>query len=266
MTRICVAGGTGQVGREVVGQALTLGHDVSVICRNPPVPGSSEYDDGAAYFRADVTTGEGLPDALAGAAVVVDCLEGKTGKALRNFADGGARLLGAAHTAGVSKAVLLSIINCDQVPLRFYQSKADKEDVYAASSLETVTVRTTQFHSLPVQLFSAGARVGLIPVVKGARFQTIAPAEVASALLEAVLEEPSAELHRLRTVGGPEAIGMGELAETWKRHTGSRGHLVHLPLPGAMGKFLREGRNLIPEQRYGSETFGSWLAKHADSL
>lgn len=266
MTRICVAGGTGQVGREVVRQALALGHEVSVICRNPPLSGSSEYGDGATYFRADVTTGEGLPDALAGTAVVVDCLEGKYGKALRNFADGGARLLGAAHAAGVRKAVLLSIINCDQVPLRFYRSKAAKEDIYAGSPLETVTVRTTQFHSLPVQLFSAGAKVGLIPVVRGARFQTIAPAEVASALLEAALEEPSLELHRLRTVGGPEDIGMGELAESWKRHTGSAARLIRLPLPGGMGKFLREGRNLIPEQRYGSETFGSWLAKHADSL
>jgi uncharacterized protein YbjT (DUF2867 family) len=266
MTHICVAGGTGQVGREVVRQALTLGHDVSVICRNPPTSGGSGYDDGATYFRADVTTGQGLSDALAGAAVVVDCLEGKSGSALRNFADGGARLLGAAQAAGVRKAVLLSIINCDQVPLRFYRSKADKEDVYAGSPLETVTVRTTQFHSLPVQLFSAGAKVGFIPVLKGTRFQAIAPAEVATALLDVALEEPAEELHRLRTVGGPEVIGMGELAETWKRHTGSRARLVRLPLPGAVGKFLREGRNLIPEQRYGSETFGSWLAKQADSL
>jgi uncharacterized protein YbjT (DUF2867 family) len=266
MTRICVAGGTGQVGREVVRQALTLGHDVSVICRNPPTSGGSGYDDGATYFRADVTTGEGLSDALAGAAVVVDCLEGRSGSALKNFADGGARLLGAAHAAGVRKAVLLSIINCDQVPLRFYRSKADKEDVYAGSPLETVTVRTTQFHSLPVQLFSAGASIRLIPVLKGASFQTIAPADVATALLDVALEEPAEELHRLRTVGGPEVIGMGELAETWKRNTGSRGRLVRLPLPGAVGKFLREGRNLIPEQRYGSETFGSWLAKQADSL
>ena len=266
MTRICVAGGTGQVGREVVHQALTLGHEVSVICRNPPDAGSSGNDDGATYFRADVTTGEGLADALAGAAVVVDCLEGKSGSALRNFADGGARLLGAAHAAGVRKAVLLSIINCDQVPLRFYRSKAAKEEIYAGCPLETVTVRSTQFHSLPVQLFSAGAKVGLIPVFTGTRVQTIAPADVASALLEAALEDPSPELHRLRTVGGPEVLAMGELAETWKRHTGSRAHALHLPLPGAMGRFLRAGRNLVPEQPYGSETFGRWLAKQADSL
>jgi uncharacterized protein YbjT (DUF2867 family) len=266
MTRICVAGGTGQVGREVVRQALQLGHEVSVVSRNPPAPGAEGADDGAEYYRADVTTGEGLAAALAGAAVVIDCLEGRSGRALRDFADGGARLLSAAHAAGVRKAVLLSIINCDQVPLRFYRSKAAKEGRYAASALETVTVRATQFHSLLVQLFAAGAKVGLVPVIKGARFQTIAPGEAASALLEAAFEEPSQELHRLRTVGGPEVNGMAELAETWKRLSGSRARLVRLPLPGAVGKYLREGGNLVPEHRYGSETFGSWLAKRADSL
>ncbi|MFF1382536.1 SDR family oxidoreductase [Arthrobacter sp. NPDC058288] len=266
MTRICVAGGTGQVGREVVRQALQLGHEVSVISRYPPVPGDEGAYDGADYYRADVTTGEGLAAALAGAAVVIDCLEGRSGRGLKDFAAGGARLLNAANDAGVRKAVLLSIINCDQVPLSFYRSKADKEGRYAASSLETVTVRATQFHSLLAQLFAAGARVGLIPVIKGARFQTIAPGEAASALLEAAFEKPSQELHRLRTVGGPAVNGMAELAETWKNFSGSRARLVRLPLPGATGRYLREGGNLVPEHRYGTETFAGWLAKRADSL
>ncbi|MBT2594365.1 SDR family oxidoreductase [Arthrobacter sp. ISL-72] len=258
MTRICVAGGTGQVGSEVVRQALQAGHDVTVISRRPPA--HPKRHDGARYFQGDVTAGEGLADALAGAGVVVDCLEGRAGKSLRTFADGGSRLLEAAFEAGTGRAVQLSIINCDQGPLRYYRSKAEKEQVYARSPLETLTVRTTQFHSLLVQLFAAGSKIGLLPVFKGVRFQTIAPADVASALLEAALEGPSQDVHRLRTVGGPEINGMAELAETWKRQTGSRGRLVSLPLPGAMGTYLREGRNLIPEQRYGRQTFASWLA------
>jgi uncharacterized protein YbjT (DUF2867 family) len=114
MTRICVAGGTGQAGREVVRQALAAGHSVAVASRNPPPAGTPGRIGSAEYFRADVTTGEGLAAALAGADVVVDCLEGRSGKALKNFADGGARLLAAAQDAGVAKAVLLSIVNCDR--------------------------------------------------------------------------------------------------------------------------------------------------------
>ncbi|MEN8581743.1 NAD-dependent epimerase/dehydratase family protein [Arthrobacter sp. KBS0703] len=266
MTRICVAGGTGQVGREVVSQALSGGHTVAVLSRNPPPAGSPEHHDGATYFRADVTTGEGLAEALAGADVVIDCLEGQSGKALRLFAAGGALLLAAALEAGVGRAVLLSIINCGQSSYGFYRSKADKERVYARSQLETATVRATQFHSLVAGLFAAGSRVGLIPVVRGARFQTISPADVAAALLEAAVGPAAADRHRLRTIGGPEIQDMNDLARTWKQVTGARGVVAAFSLPGSMGKFLREGKNLAPGERYGRETFRGWLEKRAENL
>lgn len=266
MVGICVAGGTGQAGGEVVRQALGLGHAVAVLSRNPPLPGARDYHDGAAYFRADVTTGEGLAEALAGADVVIDCLEARAGKALGRYAAGGALLLGEAAAAGVARAVQLSIVNCDQSTLAYYRSKADKERVYARSALETRTVRATQFHSLVAGIFDAGSRVGLLPVISGARFQTIAPADVASALLEAALGPPSGDPHALQTIGGPDVLGMGSLAGIWKRTTGAKGLMVHLPLPGPAGRFLREGKNLAPGQRYGDTTFEAWLANRQEYL
>ncbi|MGO4491772.1 SDR family oxidoreductase [Arthrobacter sp. 2YAF22_2] len=266
MSKICVAGGTGQVGREVVRQALAGGHQVAVLSRNPPAPETAGHEGGAEYFRGDVTTGEGLAAALAGADVVIDCLEGRAGKALKTFADGGARLLAAAQEAGVRTAVMLSIVNCDRSSLGYYKSKAAKEQAYGRSGLETLVVRATQFHSLLARVFAAGAKVRLIPVVKGARFQPIAPAEVAAALLEGALTAPSGERHRIRTVGGPEIIGMRELARTWQQASGARGRLVELPLPGGMGKYLRAGDNLATAERHGTQTFEGWLAMRADSL
>ena len=41
---------------------------------------------------------------------------------------------------------------------------------------------------------------------------------------------------------------------------------MRLPLPGAMGNYLRAGLNLVPEERHAGETFSGWLAKNADSL
>jgi uncharacterized protein YbjT (DUF2867 family) len=266
MTRICVAGGTGQVGREVVQRALAQGDAVAVLSRNPPPKGIATNADGATYFRGDVTTGDGLPEALAGADVVIDCLEGQSGKALRQFAAGGALLMSAAQEAGVAKAVLLSIANCDQTSYGFYRSKADKERVYARAALETVTVRATQFHSLVARLFSAGSKVGLIPVIRGAQLQTISPADVAAALLEEALAPVAGKQHRLRTIGGPEVQDMKSMAQTWKRVTGARGLVAPLPLPGPMGTFLREGRNLVPGEAYGRETFEAWLAKSRENL
>ena len=266
MTRICVAGGTGQVGSEVVRQAVAAGYGVAVLCRNPPPAGDPARTAGAEYFPADVTTGAGLAAALSGADVVIDCLEGRSGKALKDFADGGARLLAAAQDAGVGRAVVLSIVNCDRSRFGYYASKAAKELVYERSGLETVAFRATQFHSLLATAFAAGSKLRIIPVVTGARFQPIAPADVAAALLEEALKPVTGRRHSVRTIGGPEILGMGELARQWKAATGSRARPVRFPLPGAMGKYLRAGLNLVPEERHAGETFSGWLAMNADSL
>lgn len=266
MAVFCVAGGTGQVGREVVRLALLDGHTVKVLSRHVPRPGSKKHHDGATYFPGDVTTSEGLAAAVAGADVVIDCLEGQFGKARKLFADGGARLLTAARSAGVPKAVLLSIINCDQSRFSYYVSKAEKERIYASSELETVVVRATQFHSLLDMLFGTGARARLIPVFRGVRFQTISPADAARAVLEEAVAPPSSERHRVLTQGGPEVLGMREMAQSWKAETGARGAVVEVPFPGSMGRYLRSGLNLAPEQRYGTETFVSWLEKSRKTL
>lgn len=254
------------MGREVVRQAVAAGCGVSVLCRNPPPAGNPSRAAGAEYFPADVTTGVGLAAALAGADVVIDCLEGRSGKALKDFADGGARLLAAAQDAGAARAVMLSIVNCDRSSFGYYASKAAKELVYERSGLETVAVRATQFHTLLATTFAAGSKLRVIPVVSGARFQPIAPADVAAALLEEALKPATGRLHSVRTIGGPEIQAMGEFATQWKAATGSRARPVGLPLPGAMGKYLRAGLNLAPEERRAGETFSGWLAKHADSL
>ncbi|MCB5294584.1 hypothetical protein BJQ90_04053 [Arthrobacter sp. SO3] len=253
------------MGREVVRRAIAAGHGVAVICRNPPPAGAPVRTPGAEYFAADVSTGERLAAALVGADVVIDCLEGRSGKALKNFADGGARLLAAAQDAGVERAVVLSIINCDRSSFGYYASKAAKEQIYERSGLETVALRATQFHSLLAGIFAVGSKLRIIPVVKGARFQPIAPDDVAAALLEAALE-PAGLRHRVRTIGGPEIEEMGEFARQWKAATGSRGRIVRFPLAGAMGKYLRAGLNLVPEERHAGETFRGWLAMNTDSL
>ena len=242
------------------------GHSVAALCRNPPPADAPGRIEGAEYFPADVTTGEGLAAALAGADVVIDCLEGRSGKDLKDFADGGARLLAAAQDAGVSRAVLLSIVNCDRSSFGYYASKAAKEHFYERSGLETAVVRATQFHSLLAQIFGAGSKLRIIPVIKGARFQPIAPADVAAALLGAALEPPAGRRHSVRTIGGPEIQDMEEFARQWKAATGARGRVMRLPLPGAMGSYLRAGLNLVPEERHAGEAFSGWLAKNADSL
>lgn len=258
------------MGREAVRQAVGAGHSVAVLSRSVPPDGAPGRIAGAEYFRADVTTGEGIAAAVAGADVVIDCLEGRSGKALRGFADGGARLLAAAQDAGTARAVMLSIVNCDRSNASFYRSKAAKEHVYELSGLDTVVVRATQFHSLLAMMFGAGSKLRIIPVVRGARFQPVSPADAAAMLLETALDPTPVPVadprHRVLNFGGPESKDMTDFAREWQRATGAKGHVVRLPLPGAMGRYLREGLNLVPEARHGNETFRGWLENSADTL
>ncbi|WP_284976439.1 NAD(P)H-binding protein [Arthrobacter sp. efr-133-TYG-104] len=266
MATICVAGGTGQVGREVVRMAVAAGQTVSVLARHVPASGSAQHHDGVTYFAGDVTTGEGLDAALGGADVVIDCLEAQFGKAQKQFADGGRRLLSAAHRAGVTRAVMLSIVNCDRTTYPYYASKARKEGVYAQASLETVVVRATQFHSLVAAIFQSGAKLRLIPVFRGAKFQSISPNDVARGLLESAFAGPDTEQHSVRTLGGPEVQSMRQMAEQWREITGRGGRIVELPLPGRLGDFLRAGHNLSPGEWRGTETFVSWLEMRRETL
>jgi len=133
-----------------------------------------------------------------------------------------------------------------------------------------LVVRATQFHSLLAMMFGSGSKLRIIPVFRGAWFQPVSPADAAAVLLETALGPapvPAAgPRHRVLNLGGPESKDMADFAREWQRTTHAKGQLVRLPLPGAMGRHLCEGLNLVPEARHGTGTFRGWLENSADSL
>ena len=98
------------------------------MCR---LPVSEKHYDGATYFAGDVTTGDGLAAALAGADVVIDCLEGQFGESPKAICRRRRDVfLARPSPGGYSQGCgLLSIINCDQSTYSYYVSKADKERI-----------------------------------------------------------------------------------------------------------------------------------------
>ena len=109
---------------------------------------------------------------------------------------------------------------------------------------------------------------------RGFRFPAASPAALAGADVVIGWKPPwnrrrlqfAAPRHRVLNLGGPESKDMADFAREWQRATGVKGQLVRLPLPGAMGRYLREGLNLVPEARHGNEIFRGWLENSADSL
>ncbi|MGW5075500.1 SDR family oxidoreductase [Rhodococcus sp. NPDC004095] len=255
MSTVLVAGGTGTAGSAAVAELAARGHAVRVLSRHAP----ADLPAGARHTPGDLMTGAGLAEALTGVDVLVSAVDGRTKATRPVFTDGARTLIAAARDAGVRRVVLLSIVGVDRLSFSYYEALAEQERIHAASGLDTTIVRCTQFHTLLRAVFATTARFGVLPAVRGARFQPIAPAEVGRALADAALAETPAD--RVEA-GGPEVASMRELARTWKRVTGSRAVVLQLPIPGAPGRFLREGRNLTPENRYGTITFERWLAEN----
>ncbi|MCL2533380.1 MAG: NAD(P)H-binding protein [Nocardiaceae bacterium] len=253
MTKYLVAGGTGVAGRSVVAELVRRGGDVRVLSRHGGSPGA-----GVEHAVGDLVSGDGLAAALDGVDVLIDTTDGKTRSAREVFSMGARNLLSAAATAGISHAVLLSIVNVDFGRFAYYRAKTRQERLYRDAPLPTHVVRATQFHEFVPMICAPFARIGIIPAFTHTRFQPIDTSDVARALVDAAEQGPTTEP---TVVGGPELLTMREMATAWKAATGTRGRVTNILIPGSMGDFWRNEWNLVPDNQFGTVTFKQWLAR-----
>jgi uncharacterized protein YbjT (DUF2867 family) len=253
--RIAVIGGTGVAGRAAAAEAVRRGHDVVVVGRTRPADPVS----GTTFARADVTTGEGLDDALRGAAVVVDAsnIASQNEQKARAFFVGATRRLTAAEAAaGVRRHVLLSIVGIDDVPSGYYKAKVAQERAAREGPVPVSVVRATQFHDFPRQVLSVTAK-GPVALVPAITVQPVSTADVARVLLDAA---EAAEAPPLLQVGGPERHELVDLARRTLAAEGRKVLVLPLRVPGEVGRAMRGGGLLLGEGRTGSERFEDWLA------
>jgi uncharacterized protein YbjT (DUF2867 family) len=238
-------GGSGTLGRHVVEELRSRGHDVRPLSRR------------STTHPVDLRTGAGLPDALSGCEIVIDASNDNSKHAAETLVGGSRRLLAAEQALGVRHHICVSIVGCDQVPLGYFRIKVDQERVVQQGPMPWTIVRATQFHELVAATFSAAARWGLVPV-PSARLQTIASAEVARAIADIAQGPP--ERRHVR-VAGPEIVDARVLALTWRSIMGAHTLILPVPLPGRLGRALREGALTVEEpDRRGTTSFAAWLS------
>jgi uncharacterized protein YbjT (DUF2867 family) len=244
--KIAIIGGTGTLGRPVTAELASRGHEVRVLSRSAP------------QYRVDLSTGEGLAAALAGCDAVVDAANSPSARgAARVLVDGSRRVLDAGQAAGVAHHVCVSIVGCEQVPLGYFQAKAEQERVVEAGPVPWTIVRATQFHELAATTLAAAGRWHVLPVPR-VTLQTVASADVARAVADATEAGPA---RRRVSVTGPQLTDVRELARTWKAATGTRAAQLPVLLPGRLGRVLRAGALTDPEPDVRGElTFAAWLA------
>jgi uncharacterized protein YbjT (DUF2867 family) len=249
--RVAVAGGTGVLGKALVAELVARGDEVLALSRTAP----KKLPEGVMHHSIDLTSGEGLAEALSGVEVVVDASNSNPRNAGPVLVDGTERLLAAGVLAGVRHHVGISIVGCDRVPTSYYKVKVEQEGAIAAGDVPWSLLRATQFHSLLAWAFGQAGKARLMPT-GSARLQPIEPTVVATRLADVAHAEPAG---RLDDVAGPEVRTLTELARAWRRADGRAMLPLPIPMIGKVGRPLREGALCNPEATAGGKTFEQWL-------
>jgi uncharacterized protein YbjT (DUF2867 family) len=258
-TPILVTGGTGTLGRPVVARLRDAGLQVRVLSR-----GSRESGEGIAFVTGDLATGEGIDAAVAGTEIVVHCAGSAKGDE-----DKARHLVQAASRVGTRHLVYISVVGADRVPIAsgfdralfgYFASKRAAERVVAGSGLPWTTLRATQFHDLILMTVRQLAKLPLIPVPAGFRFQPVDAGEVAARLVELALGTPAG---LVPDVAGPRVYEMADLLRSYLRARRMHRPIVPIWLPGQAARALRAGANLAPDRAVGRRTWEDFLAAHA---
>ena len=257
--RVLVTGGTGTLGGHVVPRLRDAGCDVRVLSRHSNAP-----VDGMEFVTGDLATGQGIEAAVAGVGIVVHCAGSSKGDE-----DKARNLVGAASRADVRHLVYISVVGADRVPIvsgidramfGYFGSKLAAERIVAGSGLPWTTLRATQFHDLLLTVAKQMARLPLIPLPAGFRFQPVDADEVAARLVELTLGKP---VGLVPDMAGPRVYGVADLLRGYLRARLKHRLMVPVRLPGKAARAVRAGANLSPERAVGRRTWEDFLASKA---
>jgi uncharacterized protein YbjT (DUF2867 family) len=207
-------------------------------------------------------TGVGLPEALAGAQVVVDVANAPSWEdqaVLEFFETSGRNLLAAEADAGVGHHVALSVVGTDRlVASGYFRAKLAQEKLIKASRIPWTIVRATQFFEFVSGIAQSGAD-GQTIRLPPALMQPIVSDDVAAALADVALAKP---LNGTVELAGPEPIRMDELVRQFLSASGDTRQVVTDPQAGYFGTPV-DDRSLTPgaNPRLGPTRFADWLSR-----
>ncbi|MGY1742878.1 MULTISPECIES: SDR family oxidoreductase [unclassified Blastococcus] len=243
---VLVTGATGRLGPSLV-QALQDGGDrLRLMSRRGTGPGG---------VRGDLATGFDLPQAVAGAEVVVHAATDPR-KAWEVDVAGTRRLVQAVDRDRLRHVVLVSCVGVDRIPYGYYRAKYAAEQVLLASGLPVTLVRVTPFHGYVDELL-AGARKGpVLPVPMGWRVQPVDVADVAGFLARVARQAPTGGVVEY---GGPEELAVADIARAWAAAREPGAHVVSTPVPGRLSSAFRDGAALPGGGERGRRSYADHL-------
>jgi uncharacterized protein YbjT (DUF2867 family) len=248
--KVVVIGGTGLIGSRVVSRLREGGHDA--------VPASPDTG-------VNTLTGQGLPDVLQGASLVIDVSNSPSFEetAVMNFFTTSTRnLLREAAAAGVKHYVALSVVGTERIPDSPYlRAKNAQESLIKSGGIPYSIVHATQFFEFMKRIADEatdGTTVRLPPVL----IQPMAADDVAAAVARVAVSAP---LNGIVEVAGPEQFRFDELIRQDLRDRHDSRIVVSDPHARYFGAELGE-RSLVPgsDARLGDIRLEDWthVARH----
>ena len=238
--KVGIVGATGFVGSHLVPHLLEAGHEVIAVSRNGRrLPG---WGDRVVARAADVGTGVGIDEALAGADALVHLAAIPRETRGRSFGDvnvaGTQRVVAATEKSGIRRFVHLSVLGvADDPKLAYLHSKWLGEESVRASSLEWVVLRPSLmfgrgdgfFNLVKTTLRYWSPGIVVVPGAGDARFQPLSVDDLAIGV-EKSLVEP-ARAGSVYELGGPDHLTYGQIVDAVMRATGMRRLKVGMPIP-----------------------------------
>lgn len=238
---VTIFGGSGFVGRHLVGQLAKAGYHIRVAVRHPQLAGFLQPLGGVSQIemvKANIRDEKTIKEAIEGADYVVNLVGILSQSGSQNFNSihvQGARLIAiAAREAGVKQLVQMSALGADERSTSKYaRTKAHGEDAVLNMEPNAVILRPSVIFGPEDGFFNMFAGMmsilPIIPVFGGkTKFQPIFVGDVAAAI-KAVLDG-KARQGTIYELGGPQIISMKEVYLKIKEITGLSPLLIPLPL------------------------------------
>lgn len=256
---ILVTGGTGTLGRALVPRLLAAGKAVRVLSRTARTGVA-----GVEYMVGDLSTGQGINAAVAGAEIVIHAAGSGKGDAVK-----AAHLVESLQRAGTARHVIyISVVGAEETPfesridratLGYFEEKRKGELAVSGSGMPWTILRATQFHDFIAAFAELAMRLPIVPSFSGFRYQPVDAREVADRLVELALGEPAG---LVPAIGGPQVFPMEDLVSSYVKAAGHRRLVLPMHIPGKAAKAQRNGANLARDRAVGQRTWEQFLAEN----
>lgn len=264
---VCVLGGTGFVGTELVSQLASAGHWVRVPTRTLSHGQHLSVLPTVQLVTADVHDRRVLAELLADMDAVINLvgiLNESRGARFRDVHVAlAASLIEEARTARVSRVLHMSAAGADgeRAPSKYLRSKGQAEALVraAAASLDVTIFRPSVIFGPGDSLTERFTRLlrlsaGLLPLARPrARFAPVYVGDVAQAFARAL--ESRATIGRTYELCGPEVLTLEQIVRAAAAAAGSRCRIVRLP--DSLGRIEGIALGMLPGKPFSLDSFRS---------